>query len=146
MQPEQIFSIANTLALLSWILLIVVGRKRWVTNLVTGLAVPLLLAILYAALLIQHWTEPPAGGGFGSLAAVALLFSNPWKLLAGWVHYLAFDLFAGTWEVRDAAEKGISHWLVIPSLVTTFMLGPAGLLLYFVTRSVTLRLGRAVTL
>jgi hypothetical protein len=44
-------------------------------------------------------------GGFSSLAAVAELFSNQWLLLAGWVHYLAFDLFVGTWETRDAVDR-----------------------------------------
>jgi len=31
---------------------------------------------------------------------VAQLFENRWLLLAGWVHYLAFDLFIGAWETR----------------------------------------------
>jgi hypothetical protein len=150
MNPDRIFSIANMVAMLSWILLIVAGRKRWVTNAVTGFAVPLMLAVLYTALIAQHWSDP-GGGGFGSLTGVSLLFSNRWKLLAGWVHYLAFDLFTGTWEVRDAEEKGVPHLLVIPSLALTFFFGPMGLLLYFltrfaVTRSAGLQPGRAAQL
>ena len=43
-----------------------------------------------------------SSGGFSSLSDVATLFGNPWLLLAGWTHYLAFDLFVGSWEVRDA--------------------------------------------
>ena len=58
------------------------------------------------------------------------LFENPWLLLAGWAHYLAFDLFIGGWEVRDAQRRGIPHLLVVPALVLTFLFGPAGLLLY----------------
>jgi hypothetical protein len=82
---------------------------------------------------IGNWGGTP--GGFGSLAAVALLFANRWMLLAGWIHYLAFDLFIGSWEVRDAQKNGVPHVLVIPSLALTFMFGPAGLLLYFLTRA-----------
>jgi hypothetical protein len=150
MSSDRIFSLANSVAMLSWILLIILGRKRWVTNLVTGFAVPLILAVLYTALIVQHWGDP-GGGGFGSLSGVAMLFSNQWKLLAGWVHYLAFDLFTGTWEVRDAADKGVPHLLIIPSLALTFLFGPAGLLLYFVTRvlftrSAGLQPGRAAQL
>ena len=59
---------------------------------------------------------------------------NPWLLLAGWLHYLAFDLLIGTWEVRDARERGIPHVVVVPCLVLTFMLGPAGWLLYLALR------------
>ena len=66
---------------------------------------------------------------------MATLFSNPWALLAGWVHYLAFDLLIGTWEVRDSRERGVPHLLVVPCLILTFLLGPAGWLLYMGVRS-----------
>lgn len=55
---------------------------------------------------------------------------------AGWTHYLAFDLFIGGWEVRDARQRGIPHLLVVPVLVLTFLVGPAGLLLYLAIRLV----------
>jgi hypothetical protein len=136
--PERLFSICNSIALAAWLLLIVLGRRRWVTNLVTGFAIPLILSVVYTALIAEHWRDP-GGGGFGTLAGVALLFSNPWKLLAGWVHYLAFDLFTGTWEVRDSIDKGVPHLIVIPSLVLTFLFGPMGVLLYIVTRAMVTR-------
>jgi predicted TIM-barrel fold metal-dependent hydrolase len=72
----------------------------------------LLLAAVYTVLVPLHWGESP--GGFSTLTAVSQLFSNPWMLLAGWIHYLAFDLFIGAWEVRDSAQHGIPHLLVIP--------------------------------
>jgi hypothetical protein len=128
MKAEEIFSIANTTALLGWLVLAIAGRKRWASYLVTGVILPLLLAVAYLALVVVHWRETK--GGFGSLAGVAALFSNHWLLLAGWIHYLCFDLFIGSWEVRDAQARGISHWLVIPCLFVTFMFGPIGLLLY----------------
>jgi hypothetical protein len=132
MTAEQVFSVANSAALVGWIVLIIFGARRWAAGLVTGALLPLLFAVLYAGLLAAHWGETQ--GGFGSLAGVAALFSNPWLLLAGWVHYLAFDLFIGSWEVRDARSRGIAHWMVIPCLALTFFFGPVGLLLYFVLR------------
>ena len=69
-----------------------------------------------------------------ALLAGAAAFANPWLLLAGWIHYLAFDLLTGVWEVRDAARRGVPHWLVVPCLALTFMLGPAGWLLYRAVR------------
>src|SRR5215831_3015326 len=75
-------------------------------------------------------------GGFSTLAGVGTLFSNPWLLLAGWMHYLAFDLLVGSWELEDAAERGIPHWIVVPCLLLTFMFGPAGWLLYRIVRSI----------
>jgi ABA DEFICIENT 4-like len=90
------------------------------------------LAVVYVALVAS--TLPWSEGGFSSLAAVSALFRDPWVLLAGWTHYLAFDLFIGGWEVRDANASGIPHLLVVPALVLTFLFGPAGFLLYLAIR------------
>lgn len=129
MSAEQIFSICNSVALAGWLILAIAGRKRWASYLTSGVILPLLLAVAYLVVLVGHWGETK--GGFGTLTDVAALFSNRWVLLAGWIHYLCFDLFIGSWEVRDAEARGISHWLVIPCLFFTFMFGPVGLLLYF---------------
>jgi hypothetical protein len=132
MTPEQVFSLSNAIALVGWLILIVAGRARWSAPLVAGGILPLLFAVLYSGLVLAHWGE--TSGGFGTLAAVASLFSNQWLLLAGWVHYLAFDLFIGRWEIRDAQSNGIPHLVIVPGLVLTFLFGPAGLLLYFAIR------------
>jgi hypothetical protein len=125
MTPEQIFSIVNPVALVSWLVLAVAPRRAAV---VTGLVVPLLFAGLYAVLIVRFWGS--AQGGFDTLPHVAQLFASPWLLLAGWVHYLCFDLLVGTWEVQDAQARGIPHLLVVPCLVLTFLFGPGGWLLY----------------
>ena len=137
MNPEQAFSISNSVALAGWLILIFTGRKRWSAALVTGAILPTLLAILYVGLIATHWAG--SEGGFGTLAEVSKLFANPWLLLAGWVHYLAFDLFIGSWQVRDAQSRQIPHLVVIPCLILTFLFGPIGLLLYLAIRLVRAR-------
>jgi len=77
---------------------------------------------------------PRADGSFSTLPGVAQLFTNPWLLLAGWLHYLAFDLLIGTWEARDSVERGVPRWALIPCLFLTLMFGPAGWLVYRVVR------------
>jgi hypothetical protein len=131
--PEQLFSIANLVAAVSWVMLVVLPRQRWVTDIVTSALVPALFALVYTVIVAT--TLSSADGGFSTLAGVAALFSNPWVLLAGWLHYLAFDLLIGTWEVRDARERGVPHLLVVPCLILTFLLGPVGWLLYMALRS-----------
>jgi hypothetical protein len=126
--PDAIFSIVNPLALVSWILLAALPRQAWVTRWVVGLGVPLTLAAVYAALIVTNWAG--SSGGFSTLTAVSQLFANRWLLLAGWVHYLCFDLLVGGWEVQDARARGIPHLLVVPCLLLTFLFGPAGWLLY----------------
>ena len=144
MTPDELFRICNLTAAAGWIVLIFLGTRRWAADLVTGFVLPGILAVLYTALVATHWGETP--GGFGTLAGVASLFTNRWMLLAGWVHYLAFDLFIGSWEVRDARQNGVPHLLVVPSLGLTFFFGPAGLLLYLATRAPSrLRRPAAVT-
>ncbi len=134
MKAEQIFSIANLIAMVSWIILIVAPRWIVTRKIILSGAIPLLLSVAYLALIVLFFGK--AEGGFGSLADVMKLFTNEWAALSGWIHYLAFDLFVGTWEVKDAQEKGISHWFVIPCLFLTFMLGPIGFLLYSILRVV----------
>jgi hypothetical protein len=132
MNLETLFSIASALVLPGWALLLFLPRWKWTARLIAAVLIPGILASLYVYLVVVHLFA--AEGGFGSLADVALLFEEPAVLLAGWVHYLAFDLFIGAWEVRDAQRVGVHHLLVVPCLVLTFMLGPAGLLLYLVLR------------
>ena len=64
-----------------------------------------------------------------------LLLSTPDALLAGWVHYLAFDLFVGSWEAADAPTARVPHWLLLPCLAFTFVAGPFGLLLYLLVKA-----------
>ncbi len=132
MPLEKIFSACGMVAMLGWLLLIFVPRWKWTARLIAVCLLPLALAVVYLVLVVTHFGQ--SEGGFGSLAEVSLLFRNPHNLLAGWIHYLAFDLFIGAWEVRDAQKVGLHHLLVVPCLVLTFLLGPIGLLLYFVLR------------
>jgi hypothetical protein len=133
---ESLFSIATRTALPGWLLLIFLPRWKYST-LLAGFLIPLLLGVLYAWLVALHFGSNE--GGFESLGDVRLLFSNDFLLLAGWVHYLAFDLFTGGWEVRDSERSGIHHLLVVPCLLLTFLFGPAGLLLYFAVRTAVKR-------
>ena len=133
MTAEQLFSILNLIAIVGWLPLIFAPRHRWATTVVPFCMV-VLLATVYIVLVAT--SLPGAEGGFSSLAGVRALFENPWALLAGWTHYLAFDLFIGSWEVRDSRRRGVPQLFVIPALVLTFLLGPAGLLLSLGVRSV----------
>lgn len=132
MKAEQIFSIANLTAMLSWIILAVAPRWLVTRKVLLSGAIPLLLSVAYLVLIVAFFGR--SEGGFGSLADVMKLFTNEWTMLAGWIHYLAFDLFVGIWEVKDAQKRKISHWFVVPCLFLTFMLGPVGFLLYSVLR------------
>jgi hypothetical protein len=135
MDSEVVFGAVNMLALAGWAALVLGWRWPVWSQRVGGIAVPLLLAVAYAGLVLAFWSRAP--GGFGSLAEVMALFTMPEIALAGWIHYLAFDLFVGAWEVRTARREGIAFLLVLPCLVLTFLFGPAGFLLFLMLRAAT---------
>ena len=136
MPLETLFSVASAIAAVGWLLLVLVPKLR-PAQITAGIIIPLLLSALYLFLIVQNFSGAP--GGFGSLADVSLLFSKQALLLAGWVHYLAFDLFIGAWEIRDSQRHQIPHLVMIPCLLMTFMLGPIGLLFYFAIRTAKTR-------
>jgi Domain of unknown function (DUF4281) len=136
MDADRLFEIANTAVLPGWLMLALAPLRR--EALVTGARiVAAFLCGFYFTLLVTGLAGegPPEGAGFTSLEGVRLLLSSPAALLAGWVHYLAFDLFVATWEVADAPAARLPHWLVLPCLALTFVAGPVGLLLYLLLKA-----------
>jgi Domain of unknown function (DUF4281) len=133
MPLEQIYSLCSLVALGGWLCLAAapVGRGRLI------LAARIFAALLCLAYFTQMFTiTEPTGGNFSTLAGVTQLFSSPGNVMLGWTHYLAFDLFVGSWEIEDAGREGIAHWAMIPFLILTFLLGPIGLLGYLIVRSI----------
>ena len=132
MNPELIFKLASSLALVSWLGLAVSPYcAPWSprVRLAAGYVVPLLLAVVFVVLFAANGM---AGGGFGSIDAVQRLMAVPGLLTAGWLHYLAFDLFVGAWIAERAGVMAVPHLLLLPLLALTFMFGPAGLLAFYV--------------
>ncbi len=135
MTPQYAFNAANSVALAGWISLIVLPRSKLLTDVLVPVVIPSLLAVAYAILLAGFF-DPAGFSNFATVEGLASLQGNGnlWLVTAGWLHYLAFDLFVGAWEVRTARSEGISHWAIVPSLLLTFMAGPAGYLLFLITR------------
>jgi len=143
MNPDMIFQFANTIALAGWIALLASPFIPRIADVLGALAIPLLLSVAYAGLVLGFWSR--GQGGFDTLDNVALLFQSRELLLAGWIHYLAFDLFVGAWVVRTARADGIAFWMVLPCLVLTFLFGPAGFLAFNAIRAARLRLTSPAT-
>lgn len=132
MTPEQLFQYTGPLAMLGWLALALAPLAPRLADLAAAMVIPALLSVAYSALILVHWSDAP--GGFDSLAGVMALFTDPAVALAGWLQYLAFDLFVGAWITRTARAEGIPHLLVLPCLVLTFVFGPAGFLAFTALR------------
>lgn len=138
MTTAQVFSIVNMAAMPMWLLMIFLPKWKGTRFLIDYKIIPLLLAIVYALYIFQAMQ---IGGGmdFGSLKSVMALFTEENAVLAGWVHYLAFDLLVGMWMVDQNKTLGIHPLLMAPCLFGTFMLGPVGFLLFMIIRGIKLK-------
>lgn len=134
MDTSQIFSLAGSLAALQWLLLIILPKWKVTFWLIRYPVVPILLSATYCIYITGFFTI--AGGGYNSLQQVRTLFSNDSLLLAGWVHYLAFDLLIGFAIIKLSQERTISRWLIIPCLILTFVFGPIGFLIYQIVKKI----------
>jgi hypothetical protein len=116
-----------------WLILII-ASPFWLTidRFLIGIVI-MLLCLVYAWLIFTEFNFSGLAK-FGSLDGVMELFTNKAIVTAGWVHYLAFDLLTGVWIKRNSVNYAIPHWVVLPCLLLTFMLGPVGLLLYLLIR------------
>lgn len=133
MTPESIFQLCNIIAMIGWLILIIASPLWFHFDRVLIGTIVSLFCIVYAWLIFQSF-NPQDASKFGSLDGVMELFQNKTLVTAGWVHYLAFDLMTGAWIKKNSLKYNITHWLIIPCLFLTFMLGPIGLLMYLIIR------------
>lgn len=135
MTPTAVFSIASMITMPMWILMIFLSKWKVTRFLIDFKIIPLALTFIYAIYIFQAIRT---GGmmDFGSLKSVMALFTEENAVLAGWVHYLAFDLLIGMWMLDQNKELKINQLLMAPCLFLTFMLGPIGFLLFIIIKTV----------
>ena len=137
MPLDLLFRIASTVVLAGWLALAFAPLNRPFAVVAARLIAALLCGGY--AVLLAHGLATGSGldftGDFMSLDGVAALLGSRAALLAGWVHYLAFDLWVGSWEAEDAPRARVPHALLLACLALTFIAGPVGLLLYLLIKA-----------
>lgn len=136
MPLDSLFRIASTVAMAGWVVLALAPLNRRLAVLTARLLVAVLCGG-YAAMLIHALAtgRVSPGASFTSLDGVMALLRTREAFLAGWVHYLAFDLFTGAWEAETAPAARVPHAVLLVCLVLTLMAGPVGLLAYLLVRA-----------
>lgn len=134
MNLEQLFSLCNGIAFIGWIVLIIFPERKWAHYFLIGV-IATSMSLLYSVI-IFHSIALSDFENFNSLEGVMQLFTNEQAVLAGWIHYLVFDLMVGMYIVNNGKKFQINRWFILPCLVFTFMLGPFGLLLYLIIRAI----------
>ncbi|MBR1219047.1 DUF4281 domain-containing protein [Bradyrhizobium sp. U87765 SZCCT0131] len=146
LDAHSVVPIATAAALAGWgglVLALFVRSALPVARTIATVIIPGLLALAYVMLFSRGWDG--LHGGFGSLTQLRALLADDAALAAGWLHYLAFDLFVGAWIVHESDQFDLSPWLIVPCLVLTCVAGPAGLLGFIVVRTVVPRLTAAAS-
>ena len=136
LSPERrkAYTLINGSSAPIWLAMILAPRSRltrWLVRSATPLFVG--LGVTYDALLASGLARSGKIIDFTDPDAVRGALSNPDVFLAGWTHYIAFDLFVGRWIWQDALAQDRAPRL---ALLLTWLAGPAGLSLYLVQRSV----------
>lgn len=93
-------------------------------------------ALLYSVLIIPQIGEAFTELANPTLSGIQALLGSPAGATAGWVHFLAFDLFVGRWAYLDSRKIGLSAWFTSPILFFVLMFGPLGFILYLIAREV----------
>lgn len=132
MTLDTLIQAANIFVLPGWLLLAFAPRWKYSARLIGAVILPGLLALAYGWLVATGWSR--SQGDMDTVAGIQSFFQTPEILAAGWIHYLALDLFVGSWEVREAQRSGVPHWAVLPCLVLTLAFAPLGLVLFLLLR------------
>ena len=65
---------------------------------------------------------------------ISELFADKTFLIMFWLHFISINLFTGGWIVKDSQKFSINKIFLIVPLVTTYLIGPLGLFIYWIVR------------
>ncbi len=129
MTASLMFQICNLLVTPQWLLMMLAPNWHVTRWLVKSRLFIIILSLVYIFYIIGIFS---VGGfkNFSSLEGIKSLFTKDDIILAGWIHILAFDLFAGSWVWQNAKTRHVHHLWLIPIFFLMWFMGPIGLLFY----------------
>ena len=135
---ENIYLWTNFSILPFWLMLIIIPNSKFTRFFVNSIILPLILSSIYIYIIYQIilLDEPMLDvlKLYLSLENLYTVFSTESFLLAFWLHFLALNLFLGSWISRDGIKYNMSRGLVSMPLITVYFTGPLGLVLYWIIR------------
>ena len=135
---ENIYLWTNFSILPFWFMLIIIPNSKFTQFFVNSIILPLILSTTYIYLIYQTiLLEEPIFDVFKlylSLDNLSTVFTTESFLLIFWLHFLALNLFLGSWISRDGVKYNIPRGLVSVPLILVYFTGPLGLVLYWIIR------------
>ena len=135
---EMIYLWLNVGVLPFWFLLIFFPQAKICKIFTTSIFPIFILSMIYCYLIYTIFKN-----GYNFLDNFSLyfgvknltaLFSDSSFLILFWIHFLAINLFCGSWIVNDYQRFNISKFLVFIPLVMTYFIGPLGIFLYWIIK------------
>ena len=121
-----------------WVMLIIIPNSKFTTFFINSVILPLILSTAYIYVIYQAiLLEEPILDIFKiyfSLENLYTLFATESFLLIFWLHFLAINLFLGSWISRDGVKYNMTRSLVFLPLILVYFTGPLGLVLYWIIR------------
>ena len=137
---ENIYLWANFGVLPFWLLLIILPNSKVTQFFVNSILIPLILGAIYVYVLYQAFLlDDPVFDIlklYLNLDNLYTVFATESFLLVFWIHFLALNLFLGSWLSRDAFKHNIPRKLAAIPLVIVYLTGPLGLVLYWLFRTI----------
>ena len=135
---ENIYLWTNFGILPFWLMLIIIPNSKFTQFFVNSIILPLILSATYIYIIYQAiLMDEPIFDVFKlyvSLDNLYILFATESFLLVFWLHFLALNLFLGSWISRDGIKYNIPRSLVVTPLILVYLTGPLGLVLYWIIR------------
>ena len=135
---ENIYLWTNFGVLPFWAMLILIPNSRLTQIFVNSVILPLILATAYIYVIYQTiLLEENLFETFKlylSFDNLYTIFAVESFLLAFWLHFIALNLFLGSWVSRDGVKYIIPKSVVFVPLVLIYFFGPLGLVIYWMVR------------
>jgi len=135
---ENIYLWTNFSILPFWLMLIIIPNSKFTQFFVNSIILPLILStiyiyIIYQTILLEELIFDVLKL-YLSLDNLYTIFASESFLLVFWLHFLALNLFLGSWISRDGVKYNLPRGLVSVPLILVYFTGPLGLVLYWIIR------------
>ena len=135
---EMLYLWVNIGVLPFWFLIVFFPQSHLCKYLATSIFPIFILSGVYVFVLYQAYLiSYDFIGNFNlylGLNYVSELFDDELYLLLFWIHFVAVNLFIGTWILKDSQKLNMNKLILSLPLITTYLIGPIGILLYWVIR------------
>ena len=135
---EMVYLWLNLGVLPFWLVLIIFPQSQIARFFTTSIFPILILSFFYTYLIyiayLDNYDFLQNFKLYLGLNEISNLFDNKSFLILFWAHFLAMNLFCGSWIVKDSQLFHMNKFIVSLPLIITYFIGPIGLFLYWIIR------------